>query len=188
MTIFEYILVLLSMVLGLAVTQLASGVGELLRSRHRVTWSLPYALWLAFSFLAIMDLWTSGWLLRNSTRWTLWSIGLLLGSALSVYLAALWLIPRDIGDEDIDLGTFLLQERRYFLGALLAYSAFGIMANLYLFPNGYFDWATYATAAPVTATLALPWWSPNRWVQLIAPIAGLTFVVTYFAVYFPTIG
>ena len=36
MTIFEYILVLLSVILGLSLAQLATGIGELLRSRKAV--------------------------------------------------------------------------------------------------------------------------------------------------------
>lgn len=47
MTIFEYFMVLLSVMLSLALAQLVTGIGELLRARPFVRWSFSYALWLA---------------------------------------------------------------------------------------------------------------------------------------------
>lgn len=188
MTIFEYILVLLSVILGLAVTQLATGVGELIRSRKAVTWSLPYVLWLMFCFLTILDVWASSWLLRTDARWNLLSVLLVLGISLAIYLATLWIVPRHIGDEPIDLGNYMDRERRYFLGALIAYCLLGIVVNLYLLPTGHFDWANYYISGPFTAALLCAWWSPHRWVQLAAPVIGLALYVIYFAVYFPSIG
>ena len=157
MTIFEYILVLLSVILGLALAQLATGIGELLRSRRRITWSLPYVLWLIYCFMTILDQWTSVWLLRTDARWNLLSVLLLLGNALAIYLAILWLIPRHIGDDTIDLDAFVRDEKRYFLGALLVYCALGIATNLYLLPAGQFDWANYYIAGPLMASMLAAW-------------------------------
>lgn len=188
MTIFEYILVLLSVILGLALAQLATGVGELIRSRKAVTWSVPYVLWLVFCFCAILDVWASGWLLRTGARWNLLSVVLLLALSLSIYLAVLWLVPRQVDERKIDLGQFMLAERRYFIGILIAYCVLGVLVNLYLFPTGHFDWASYNIAGPFIVALSLGWWSPNKWVQLAVPVIGLLLFVVYFAVYFPSVG
>ena len=114
--------------------------------------------------------------------------GLVLGISLAIYLATLWIVPRHIGDEPIDLGNYMDRERRYFLGALIAYCLLGIVVNLYLLPTGHFDWANYYIAGPFTALLLFAWWSPRRWVQLAAPVVGLALFGVYFAVYFPSIG
>ena len=59
MSIFEYFLVLFSVVLSLGLTHLATGMGELIRARRLVKWSLPHLLWVALTITSTMDLWSS---------------------------------------------------------------------------------------------------------------------------------
>lgn len=187
MTIFEYLLVLYSVILSLGLAHLVTGVGELLRSRAVIRWSLPYVLWLAYAVGAILDIWTGAWLLRDQDQWSFLSILLLLGLALPVYLATLWLIPSRIGDDPIDLQAFLVQERHRVLGAFIAYVVVGILWNISLMPSGRFDFASLYIGGPSLLILMLAFWSRNRLVQLLAPLFGVALQAIYFATYFPTI-
>lgn len=188
MTIFEYFLVLFSVVLSLGLAQLATGIGELARYPGRVRWSLPHALWVLWVFGTIIDLWGSTWLMREAMSFSLFSILLAVMTAIATYLAALWVVPRTQESGDIDLYAFMVAERRRFIGAMIAYVVCGVVWNLYLLPPGHFDLANYFIAAPMLVAMTVGWWTPNRWVQHIVPVIGVISIIIYFAIYFPTIG
>ncbi len=188
MTIFEYFLVLFSMILSITLTHLASGVGELVRSPKRVAWSLPYALWIVLIGQTVLDMWSSAWLMRGTVVFNMGLVVFLLATALSTYLAALWLVPREVGEERIDLYTHMIDQRRYFMGAFIFYLAAGICWNLYLLPPGKFDLANYAVAGPMLAATIVAWITPVRPVQYAVPILGAILVMVYYAYFFPSIG
>ena len=188
MTIFEYFMVLLSVVLSLALAHLITGAGELVRARGRVRWSIPYALWLVVAFGRILDWWTSLWLVRGIASWSLVALIFLLLQAATIFLAVLWLIPRRIADEAIDLHEHLLGERRLFLGALMAYFAGGAATNFMILPPGEFDLASFAILPVALSIAGAAWWSPRTWVQHAVPVAMIALLIVYFSVYFPSIG
>lgn len=189
MTIFEYFMVLLSVVLSLTLTQMATGVGELVRARSAVRWSTAYVLWLLVGLGMVFDLWTSLWLVRGVGTWSLPTIAFLLVAALAIYLFVLWLLPRAVGDEAIDLHQHLLDNRRLFLVALLAYYVCGVVMNASILPPEQMGEMTNYTIIPIATVLTgLAWWSPNRWLQLAVPSIILALLAIYFAIYFPTIG
>jgi hypothetical protein len=188
MSIFEYFMVLLSVVLSLTLTKLVTGVGELIQARSRVRWSIGYAFWLIFGLALVIDVWTSLWLLRGVSTWSLVTLVFLLLWVVSVFLFVQWLLPDRIGDEPIDLHAHLLAQRRLFLGAVLAYCVGAGATNILVLPTGAFDLANYAVLFPAIVITATAWWSPAPWVQRAAPIAMTLLWVTYFATYFRTIG
>ena len=189
MTIFEYFMILISVVLSLTLAQLATGVGELVRSRSAVRWSFAYMIWLAVGLAVIIDLWTSLWLIRDVDRWSLVTILFLLALTLMIYLFVLWLLPRSIGDEPIDLGHHMIANRRLFLTALMAYYVAGAIVNVSVLPPGQIgDLANYVFLPVAFVLTGLAWWTPNRWVQSIVPLLVLAIPLSYFAIYFQTIG
>jgi hypothetical protein len=188
MTIFEYFMVLLSVVLSLALAQLITGVGELVRARGKVRWSVTYLLWLVVTFAMIIDYWASLWLVRGIPSWTLVALVFLLLPAAMMFLSILWLLPRHIGDEPIDLAEHLLSERRLFLGALIAYFVCGGVTNVLILPPGEFDFANFAILPVALMIAGSAWWSPRTWVQRAAPMVMLALLAAYFSVYFTTIG
>lgn len=189
MTIFEYFMVLLSVVLSLALAQLVTGVGELIRARGAVRWSFAYVLWLVHGFMMVLDWWTSLWLVRGVASWPLVTIVFMLLQAAMISLYVLWLLPRQVSEAPIDLGDYLLANRRLFLGAFLGYCVSGGITNIMILPpEARMDIANYVTLTPALVLLALAWWSHNRWVQRIVPAALLVLMLGYFAFYFQTIG
>ncbi|RYG82922.1 MAG: hypothetical protein EON59_14020 [Alphaproteobacteria bacterium] len=187
MTIFEYVMVLLSMVLSLSLTQLVSGVGELARSRN-VRWSLAHGLWIVVGFGLILDVWTSYWLIRDVPRWGLLSIVFMLLQTIAIYLFNLWLLPRLAGDEPMDLNAFLLDNRRLFLGAVIASYIAGVIFNVSLVPPETFELSNYAILPIAVGISAAAWWFRAGWVQIAAPALTLAMMLFYFATHFQTIG
>jgi len=189
MSVFEYFLILFSVVLSLALTQLITGVGELVRARPTVRWTIGYVLWLTIGFSLVLDLWTSLWLVRTVPRWSLVTLIFLLLQASSIFLYILWLLPRVGSQENVDLGDHALKERRLYLSAFSGYVFAGMITNLTILPKeASLDLASYALLPPTLVLNAIAWWSPNRWVQLLVPAVVQVLMITYFFAYFPTIG
>ena len=118
-TLFGYLTAFVTILLALAVGDLATSMHRLLRARARVRWHpLPLMaaayilLWLLSGFFG---LWTLTTLERISFPALLW----MLLPIFLAFLAASAVLPDDLPDGPFDLFAFYCAERRYFYGALL---------------------------------------------------------------------
>lgn len=189
MTIFEYFMVLLSVVLGLALAQLLTGLGELARAHERVRWSSLFAIRAALALLTIIDMWTSLWLVRDVPQWRLVSLLFLLGQAAAIYLHVLLLLPTVPVEGTIDLERYAIERRRLYLGPAIAYLFASVVTNVLFLPAAQ-RWSivNFTVVAPLVVLNLIAWATPRRGVQLGAALGVLMMVVAYFAFYFPVIG
>jgi hypothetical protein len=74
---FNYLLVIIGIILGLGITHLLAGLVEYLQHRERITWSCPQLVWLVVLFLMQVQYW-----------YVMFSVGQL-GNDFGRYLAAL---------------------------------------------------------------------------------------------------
>src|SRR5467141_5098277 len=97
---FEYLSVLISIILALGMTRVLAGVGEMLqaRSRRRIYW--VHALWIVNLFLYLVVAWWIFYRWRNQQPWTFFLFLFVLISPTILYLASLLLFPRE-GDVDL---------------------------------------------------------------------------------------
>ena len=70
MDAFSYLSVLLSIVLGLAITQLLSGFAALVHARRRVTMYWPVPVQMAVTLLITVQVWWAMFGLREVRHWT----------------------------------------------------------------------------------------------------------------------
>src|SRR5205809_3946167 len=95
MAAFEYLSVLISIILALGMTRVLGGVGEMLqaRSHRRIYW--VHAIWIVNLFLYLVVAWWifSRW--RNQQPWTFFLFIFVLISPPILYLPALLLFPRE---------------------------------------------------------------------------------------------
>src|SRR4029450_8534942 len=110
---FEYLSVLISIILALGMTRVLAGVGEMLqaRSRHRIYW--VHVIWIVHLFVYLVIAWWifSRW--RDQQPWNFYLFLFVLISPTVLYLASLLLFPRE-GDVDsaIDYKAHRSEERR----------------------------------------------------------------------------
>ena len=96
---FEYLSVLISIILALGMTRVLAGVGERLqaRSQRRVYW--VQAVWIVNLFLYLVIAWWIFYRWRDQQPWTFYLFLFVLISPTIVYLASVLLFPRE-GDVD----------------------------------------------------------------------------------------
>jgi hypothetical protein len=131
MAAFEYLSVLISIILALGMTRVLAGVGEMLqaRSRRRIYW--VHAVWIINLFLYLVIAWWIFYRWRNQQPWTFFLFVFVLISPTLLYLASLLLFPRE-GDLDsaIDYKTHYYANRRAFFIPFALFAPVDIVDSL----------------------------------------------------------
>jgi hypothetical protein len=114
---FEYVMVLVSIIIGLGVAHILLGVGgiidRLTSEREPLALSLVHATWLVGLFGWMISFWW--WEYRFAERITNWTVGLyffLVLYAVALFLLAVVLVPRT-WDRVNSLGEYFLQRRAW---------------------------------------------------------------------------
>jgi hypothetical protein len=120
---FQYLAVLISIVLGLGITQLLTGVGRLVQARTRVAHYWVVTLWIGLLLLIHVQSWWAMFDMRDHRGWTFGKFLLVLLHPSSLYMMAALALP-DVAEatgEDgrrLDLRAHYHAQARWFFGAL----------------------------------------------------------------------
>ena len=120
---FEYVMVLVSIIIGLGIAHILLGVAGIIdrlsRKENRLELSVAHASWLGFCFAWLVMFWW--WEYRFSTRVSDWTFGLylfLISYAVSLFLLQALLVPRS-WDGVTSLKDYFLERRAWFYSLLL---------------------------------------------------------------------
>src|SRR6266699_5554864 len=131
MNAFEYLSVLISIILALGMTRVLGGVGEMLqaRSRRRVYW--VHLIWIVNLFLYLVVAWWIFYRWRNQQPWTFFLFVFVLISPTILYLASMLLFPREGGvDESIDYKTHYYANHRAFFALFTLFTPVDFVDSL----------------------------------------------------------
>ena len=118
---YEHVLVVMSIVLGLAVTQLLKGAAQLYRARARVrTYWLHWA-WIVLLVVFSLLLWWTYWNYRSITEWTFLRFVLYLSPVVTFFFLSAISFP-DPADGVVDLKAYYFANRSGFFGTFAAYA------------------------------------------------------------------
>jgi len=179
---FDYLSVLLSIVLGLGMTQLLSAVARWLELRHEVKPYLPAAIWAAFLMIVLVQTWWSMFGMRDIAEWSFLQFCVVLAQPVLLFLLTALVLPGP-QSEVRDLEAFFLQHRTWFFGLLMAMLVASVSKDLVLVgrlpatPNLIFHAVFFAGSG-----LALV--SRRGWVQLLCAIAAIALMLIYVAALF----
>jgi hypothetical protein len=99
---FEYLSVLISIILALGMTRVLAGVGEMLQARSRRRIYRVHAIWIVNLFLWLVVTWWIFYRWRDQQPWSFYLFVFVLISPTLLYLASMLLFPRE---GDVDLAT-----------------------------------------------------------------------------------
>lgn len=179
MTTFEYVSVLLSIVVSLAFAHMLAGLARIIQAKlAKLSW--VYVGWMGLLAFACVDYWFSLWQARTVDNWSLGYVSFWLLLATVLYLTT-WLAvpPENATLEPVDLEAFYVANRRNFLAAFGAYQLIGLFGNLTV--------ATLQSAALVSITftglIGAAWLWRDARVQIAALCASYVLVGWYALTY-----
>jgi len=111
---FSYLSVLISVILGLAVTQILKGFRGILLSRARVKIYWPVLGWAALLLLLCFQHWWAMFGMRHRHDWTFEQFGIVLLNVIFIYMVAGLVFPDFFGDEVVDLKENFYAHRGWF--------------------------------------------------------------------------
>lgn len=128
---FSYLSVLLSVILGLAVTQILQGFRGLLFSRARIKFYWPVMGWALFVLLVCFQNWWSMFGMRARHDWTFQQFATVLVHTILIYMVAGLVFP-DFGDAAVDLKENFHAHRHWFFGLAVALVVASVCKDLVL--------------------------------------------------------
>ncbi|MFT5691846.1 MAG: hypothetical protein ACI92E_001176 [Oceanicoccus sp.] len=143
MTQHEYIFVTVSIVLGLAMTRILNGVGDLTRHHKRVNFHWSTAIWGMSIMIFILQLWWIGWGLRDFSGWAFRHFVVLIFASIFIYGAAEMALP-DSDDGGYEMLGHSQSQGRFSAFSMLAYFLIGPYVNVAMFNN------------PIALSIAIP--------------------------------
>ena len=129
MDAFGYLSVLLSIILGLGLTQLLTASGRLIRHRDRVRVHWLPLLWAAILLVIYVQVWWSMYGLRFRHDWTFLAFGIVLAQTATLYLMAAVALPEQVDEAVMDLGGYFDRQHRWFFGFFLATLIVSVMKD-----------------------------------------------------------
>lgn len=119
MDAFSYLSVLLSIILGLAITQILQGYRGLLLARGRVgLYALPL-IWSGLLLVMAAQAWWSSFGLSHHRDWTFLQFSVVLLQMILLYVMAGLVLPDIPNGEPVDLRAHYYRERRPLFGVFL---------------------------------------------------------------------
>jgi len=118
MTQFEYLSVLVSIIVGLAITQLLSGAARLIQLRRRVPAHATTICWMGLMFLINTQMWWAAFERRWTSDWNFFSFLLYLLMPIIGFLLSYLLVPQAEDLDEFDLATNFADNRPWFFGLL----------------------------------------------------------------------
>lgn len=121
-TPFDYLSVLISIVLGLGLTELLSNVHRLIQARDRVTFHWLPLLWGGIIFVALVQWWWAAFGLHRQLEWNFFFFLLILLIPVLLYLAAASVLPTVEPEQTVDLRANYFEIQPWFFWIVAATS------------------------------------------------------------------
>lgn len=186
MSLFEFLMVFVSIIVGLGVAELLNGIAQQIRWRHSIQSYWLHSCGVALIFLALLQNWWELWDLREMPDWAFYSLALMLIAPASLYLIAHLIFPEPIENSNIKTYYYEGMRRIWWLAILTTLSstlfrpiAFGSelltmdnIVSVFLL-GGFLALATSKNKLLheilVPAFLVLLLWDVVRWHPVISP-------------------
>ncbi|HET7464791.1 MAG TPA: hypothetical protein VFJ82_26345 [Longimicrobium sp.] len=118
MSTAEYLSVLVSIVVGLGISHVLSGVGNLLVDRLRVRFWWVWGSAVLMVFLAHVQFWWGTFSVSRAVSANFFAFLFFLLTPITLYLSAVVLLPDFEGEGEIDLRAHFLANHRWFFGII----------------------------------------------------------------------
>ena len=129
LTPFEYVSVLISIVLGLGITQIVTGIADLIHRWEKIKLYWPHLLWIVLVFFLHLQEWWLLFDLRHVSEWRLPTFFVTILYPINLFILARILFPSDQTTET-DLRAFYLGNYRKFFLLIAVLAFISVVENI----------------------------------------------------------
>ena len=130
---FNYLSVLISIILGLAIAQILQGVRGLVLTRSKVKRYAPTIIWTGMALLIAIQVWWASFSMHQQANWNFLALLTIVLQATSVYMIAALVLPDARGESTVELREHYFAHRHWFFGAVLSGIVFSLLKELVLY-------------------------------------------------------
>lgn len=176
MTVFEIVFGLISVILGLALTQMVGNLHRLALAGRRVRWAPEPLLLAILIFMIISQVWIDQWNEHNERSIAIGILILQVLKMMTIFFAAASVLPESVPEEaSLDLVDYYYRTRHLTYGAMIVGLFLFYLYGALMYPQPFriADFAIFMIAPTIYATLI---WFRRRPYH----IAALVFVIVVF--------
>lgn len=119
MSPFEYVIVMISIILGLGITTILTGVAEMIKRTKLTSLFTPYIIWIALVFVIHLHEWFFSYELKSVQVWTLYKFMFILLYPINLYILAHLLFPTGLQREFTAREFYFDIYPKLFIGTIL---------------------------------------------------------------------
>jgi hypothetical protein len=183
MDAFSFLSVLLSIILGLAITHVLSAVGRLVHNRTHVKVYWPVGVWIVVLLLVYVQSWWASFGLRSHTDWSFLTFLVILIQSIAGYMLAALLLPEYSSERPVDMRVDYYRQAPWFFATIVVATIASVMKDVIidgrLPETGNFLFQLGFLATGVVGAL-----TKREWFHKIIPVVTLVSFVGYIAMLF----
>jgi hypothetical protein len=189
MEMFNYVMVLASVIIGLGITHLLMGVAGILQHPGREKTYWVHLAWVTATFLRAIFWWWFEFRLSQTAEWTFTLYAFVLAYAFLIYLWCALLFPRDLVGYD-GFKDYFYSRRRWFFGIGLAGQAIDLVDTLLKGMDHFHSLGpSYVIAlATISVLLMIAMWTRNERYHGAFAIFAVAYLIVYPWFVFDTVG
>lgn len=132
MTPFEYVIVLVSIILGLGITLVLTGIAQLIREEQPVKFFWPYLIWIGLVFVMHIHEWWITYQLRSTVSWNLPTFLFIILYPILLFILANLLFPNSWEKYDRNTKQFYFIIYQKFFGCAILLVVLSVLQNVLL--------------------------------------------------------
>jgi hypothetical protein len=129
---FEYVTVLISIVLGLGITQVLTGIADLIHQSKRVKVYWPHLIWVLLVLIMHVQDWWVTYDLKNYAPWRLPTFLFTMLYPVNLFVLARLLFPFGIQEGVVDLKVFYFENYKKLFGFTAALMLLAILDEVFI--------------------------------------------------------
>ena len=178
MGVFDYLSILFSVIMGLALTQILQGLRALMLARSRVVVFLPALIWAALMIFIVAQAWWGMFGMRDIGLWNFAMYGAVVLQTTLMYLASGLVVPDVPAEGIVDMREAYFAHSRWFFGTIAATVVSTFLKDYVTIGRVSSNWNAYfLEACLVLFTIAAA--TKSRWFHwFLAPFS--VFVMTVY--------
>ena len=135
---FEYISILISIILGLGITQILSAIADIIYNIKNIKNYLPHSIWVAIILYLFIQDWFIIYELKNYTAWKLPTFLFILLYPITLYILSKLLFPPNLIEGKINLKDFFLKSVTKIYTLFSVCILLSILFNIFILKSNFF--------------------------------------------------